>query len=46
MAALQWLRCNGSRFSRAPMFTNKATVFLHDGLYRNIKARHQGLLSQ
>ena len=41
MTSLQW-------FSFLPftMFTNKANIFLDDGLYRKIWTRVQGLLSQ
>ena len=39
IALLQWLLCNGFCFSRLPMFTSKATIFLGDGLFR------QGFLS-
>ena len=33
MAFLQWLHCNGFRFSYSPMFTNKAIIFLDNVLY-------------
>ena len=43
---MQWLCCNEFCFSRSPMFTNKATIFLHDVLYWKISAYGQRILSQ
>ena len=38
--------CFRFHFSRSPMFTNKATILLDDGLYRKISALPQVLLNQ
>ena len=46
MTLLQGLRYNSFCLSWSAMFTNKATIFLDDGLYRKISALYQGLLSQ
>ena len=35
---LQWFCYHSVRFYRSPMFTNKATIFLDDRLYRKISA--------
>ena len=45
MALLQWLLCNGFRFSLSLRFTSKSTIFLDDGLYQKIPTRRQGPLS-
>lgn len=41
MALMQWFL-----LPRLPMFTDKATIFLGDGLYWKISARCQGLVRQ
>lgn len=40
---LQWRHCNGNgfRFSHLHMLTNKATIFLEDGLYWKLSTRRQ-----
>ena len=45
MALLQWLLCNGFRFSLSLKFTSISTIFLDDGLYQKIPTRRQGPLS-
>ena len=46
MALFQRPHSNGFLSSRLTMFANQGPIFLEDGLYQKISARHQGLLSQ